>query len=423
MAIVNKILNIIILIIAIAAVLFSFLLFRTRTAFREYGDKYAEQTAKIVKILETDSGDKYSRNLHVEDFETDDGKSHRLGTLGWPNYWIDYKPGLGSEKFDKSMREYEELSKKLHGQRNDLAAAIDGYIHELEKGIDLGQASDIKEESFQLFDDYKDSIGVVQEWMGEVQTRDNDLMVLIYGNANKIGHPLEDGILKDLENYEDALRHHKDNIFLVNQRMRLFVNGLAQAINTIDKHTFEADRAKLEDETDYMTEMNKIENDFSAINEKLKDLEKTKIELVDVEHQLKNVRGDLASAGDQNSRLQEQAANLKRDKRVLEDKLAKVLGESDPKRRDPESFDFNVPINLLAKVVTVDYDWNYIIINRGAEDKLRKDMVLLVRREQEFICKVRLTTVEGRFSVADIMPEFQQGIVLKGDSVIPAENL
>ena len=50
-------------------------------------------------------------------------------------------------------------------------------------------------------------------------------------------------------------------------------------------------------------------------------------------------------------------------------------------------------------------------------------MTLLVRRDQEYICRVRLTKVEKRFAVGDILPGLQQGTVIKGDSVIAADSL
>jgi len=80
------------------------------------------------------------------------------------------------------------------------------------------------------------------------------------------------------------------------------------------------------------------------------------------------------------------------------------------------------PRKLLAKVVSVDYDWNYIIINRGTDDWLREDMVLLVRREAHYICRVQLSRVERRYAVANILQLAKVGKVLKGDVVIIARD-
>ena len=71
-----------------------------------------------------------------------------------------------------------------------------------------------------------------------------------------------------------------------------------------------------------------------------------------------------------------------------------------------------------GKVINVNYDWNYVIINLGKEHNLPENLEMTVARDQEYICKVLVTRVYPKYAVAEILPKNKHGNVIEGDRVI-----
>ena len=71
-----------------------------------------------------------------------------------------------------------------------------------------------------------------------------------------------------------------------------------------------------------------------------------------------------------------------------------------------------------GKVINVNYDWDYVIINLGEKDSLPENLELIIARDKEYICKVLVTRVHHDYAVAEILPNVRHGNVIEGDRVI-----
>ncbi len=84
--------------------------------------------------------------------------------------------------------------------------------------------------------------------------------------------------------------------------------------------------------------------------------------------------------------------------------------------------DFHVPLNpkLRGSVVTVDPKWEFVVLNVGDDQGMKKDGELLVNRDGKLVAKVHVTSVQKNQSIANVVPGWKLGDVYEGDQVIPA---
>ena len=79
-----------------------------------------------------------------------------------------------------------------------------------------------------------------------------------------------------------------------------------------------------------------------------------------------------------------------------------------------------LPRSLKCKVLVVDPKWHFVVLNVGEDQGVLESGELLINRHGRLIAKVRVVSVKKERCVADLMPGWQLGDVLEGDSAIPA---
>ena len=91
--------------------------------------------------------------------------------------------------------------------------------------------------------------------------------------------------------------------------------------------------------------------------------------------------------------------------------LAKLLGDPTP---------IPLPPNLEGKVLVADPKWDFVVVNVGDNDDVKKDGELLVNRNGRLVAKLRVSQVQSDRSIANVMPGWRLADVMEGDKVIPA---
>lgn len=71
-----------------------------------------------------------------------------------------------------------------------------------------------------------------------------------------------------------------------------------------------------------------------------------------------------------------------------------------------------------GRVLSVDADTEFMIINLGAKDGLQPGLVMSVYRGQEYLGDVKVTRVQPEMSAADFIPPFSSRKVRKNDQVV-----
>lgn len=115
------------------------------------------------------------------------------------------------------------------------------------------------------------------------------------------------------------------------------------------------------------------------------------------------------------------ADEVKKEEAKIGD-IQKRLAEVEHKIEDRRKlFDRN---SFQARVVAVNPDWGFVVIDAGKSAGIEQDTKMLVTRNRQTVGKISVMTVEGSRSVAAIVPDAIYGgpTIAPGDRVI-LENL
>lgn len=152
-------------------------------------------------------------------------------------------------------------------------------------------------------------------------------------------------------------------------------------------------------------------------------LDQTKAELTSAQQQLAAWVAlglpvdQIASVIQSQRKLAEANEALELEKKVL----VKAIMLRDAKIRsflNPNA-DAPLPDNLRGRVVAVDPKWDFVVLDVGADDGALVNGVMMVSRDSKLIGKVRLTDVQDKRSIANIVPGWKLGDVSEGDIVVP----
>ena len=115
----------------------------------------------------------------------------------------------------------------------------------------------------------------------------------------------------------------------------------------------------------------------------------------------------------------------KKEVATEEDKVAgiqKRLDDVEQKIHDrAKNFERN---SLSSRVVAVNHDWGFVVIDAGKDSGLTEQTKLIVTRGTQTVGKVSVMSVEGKNSMASIVPDavVNGQVIMPGDRVI-LENL
>lgn len=79
-----------------------------------------------------------------------------------------------------------------------------------------------------------------------------------------------------------------------------------------------------------------------------------------------------------------------------------------------------LPAGLKGKVVTVDANYDFVVLDLGSDKGALTNGEMLVSRDGKLVAKLRLVRVQNSQSIANILPEWKQVDVVAGDLVMPA---
>ena len=75
---------------------------------------------------------------------------------------------------------------------------------------------------------------------------------------------------------------------------------------------------------------------------------------------------------------------------------------------------------LQGRVLAVDRNWNFVVLNLGGRSGVNANSTMVIRRGNSMVGRVRITSVEPSQSIADIVPNsVPAGVsVQAGDTVV-----
>lgn len=125
--------------------------------------------------------------------------------------------------------------------------------------------------------------------------------------------------------------------------------------------------------------------------------------------QVKNLNAELAKAHAARDALVEEKDIFTRHIEQLETNLRKY--------ENPDQ-EVKLPPGLKGKVLTVDPKYGFVVVDLGSDQGVLKDGKLSISRDGRLIAKVKAITVDANKSIANILPEWQQGEIMEGDQVL-----
>ena len=166
--------------------------------------------------------------------------------------------------------------------------------------------------------------------------------------------------------------------------------------------------------TDKLDAANKKGNDMRTRLEKLPKDMKPETMVEQINGMKKSTAEYQAQAEAKKKEVEAEQTKIVDSRRVLDEIVKKI---EDRKK----SFDRN---SLNARIVAVNSDWGFVVVNAGKTFGITEAAKLLVIRGTQTVGKLSIVSVEGERTVANIIPEsISKGInIAPGDQVI-LENL
>lgn len=112
--------------------------------------------------------------------------------------------------------------------------------------------------------------------------------------------------------------------------------------------------------------------------------------------------------------VQKQAEQKEAEIKRTQNELDSIVRRIEERRK---AFDRN---SLTATVAAVNNDWGFVVISSGEDKGITEDTKLIVTRGTQPIGKLKIVSVEGNRTIANIIPEsLRSGLsIAPGDSVI-----
>lgn len=206
----------------------------------------------------------------------------------------------------------------------------------------------------------------------------------------------------------------------------------AQQRATAEEQAKQAALVKIQAQTKEIAEVKE------AADKTRSDLESVKTKAATAEQKLQSVQQDLSAkqaeiekyakalppgmtidqVKDKLQDLQTQFTTLDQEKNILRDQLTKLDGEK--KKLEEQAVrrrDGKMPAGLTGHIMAVNPDWNFVVLDIGANDGVVENVPMIIYRDGKLVGKIKITSVEPSIAIADILTEWQQAPPQEGDTV------
>lgn len=414
----KKIIGPLVLLLAIAAAVLSFLLFAQRLKFRNRAADLAQGITETVKKLDAGSGS--GKTSAVTFTPASSSNPKESGSLGWEAY--KEAQNAQSNAYKKTIDEAIGLAEQIIKQRDALSinltetANILGYPAQI-----LPSSDDVK--NLQKYAEYAEALLAHAE---AVAKRDQEIITALNEIASQVQSSVSSDILvrktkNDADgnavavDYEvkEAFKEFDSSVKSLKDRNDIFIKAVAGMRTQLSKYnawTVNPANLRRADSRILTAEMKKFSDDLKGINNELiqKDYLQTEYD------KQKEIISELE---DNNKELASQKSDLEEDLRKIKRQLnlfAGFVGETD-EAEEVKSFD-DLAFDRNGSITTVDKDYGFAVVDLTDKDVM-EGVNLAVSRAGKYIATLKVIKVTPEQAIADIKSgNINQ--VSKGDDVM-----
>lgn len=193
-------------------------------------------------------------------------------------------------------------------------------------------------------------------------------------------------------------------------------------------NTYEDLKRTTDELTETKEELAATKNELEAANQKIVQLNETIVqkdaEIAQAQTRIESLGQQVAGLESQVADLQGQIAKVQEEKHELNDKIAEL--EQDIKSieadlatcKGSDGIEQPMKKGLAGKIVLVNPDWNFVVVDVGMEEGAMINGVFLVHRKDQLIGKVRVSSMTRNLALAEIMNDWQLEPFKEGDRIV-----
>lgn len=197
----------------------------------------------------------------------------------------------------------------------------------------------------------------------------------------------------------EALKQTEKDLADTTDRLNTTSNELVATKGTLAERVAEVAQLK---ET-----VSQKEQQIAQLDGQINELKTAK---ADLESQVKDRDDKIARHEETIKDLKGEVASWKEDNKRLEAELSGCLY--------PDGRQAYMRPGTAARVVKVNDDWNFVVLNLGSNEGARPNAMMYVHRGEQLVGRVRLAVVNSGMSIAEIDRDWAQGQIQEGDFVV-----
>ena len=399
MTTVNKILNALIFLLAIAACIAAVLLYQRRIELKTRADYLAETVAKNAELI--DGTGETASELNSRDVIKPEN-------LDWKGF---HKARDAQGKYDTwkdNLKVVNERLEKLYAMKVELADALIKVSESLEYQKPDGVRASLN--SANTYNAFVEEINVQAE---KIRTRDDRLATALAQLSKAIDKAQTEQDFKSLPDKNNENQALEDNISqLVNNaghllsRTQILVKGLNQ-LN--DSFVADPDGEKLFtpkwNPAAFGSEnVDEINVAFADVYKDLKFLNSQLYQLKVANKKVEDQRIQIATKENVIQELNKENDFLKNDNGRKKAEIVRLNTRIENMIRDGITPQGIVAKEIKAKVSEVNDRFDFIVVNKGRAHGLVMNATLLVHVEGKYVCRVKVSSLHENSAVCDILP-------------------
>ncbi|HMO03423.1 MAG TPA: hypothetical protein PKC67_00640 [Kiritimatiellia bacterium] len=208
----------------------------------------------------------------------------------------------------------------------------------------------------------------------------------------RIQTPLNQLAAAALVQYDD-LQNTKQDLETTRQDLSMTKDQLARTEADLDRA-----KVQVEQLNAAVTEKN---NQIAAQNSRIDGLEQDK---VNFQIQIDDLNNQLVASEDELRDAQDKIMTLEQTIGQLENELPGAVRA--------------VPRGLTGRILFVNKDWNFVVIDLGSDDGVTPNAEMLIHRKDTLIGKVTISGISRKMAIAEIQSDWAQANVKEGDFVV-----